>query len=112
MDANYRSMIDFLRGLGTEDVPYSGDKGFLAHRIGVFRDLEAWNCDRDLCRAACQVESGDGQEPADVLCRSVSMRSGHRPFHLVHEVASSAQPVGITETTATAIAVALRRRSF
>ena len=51
MDPNYRSMIDFLRGLGTEDVPHSGDKGFLAHLIGVFRDLEAWGCDRDVCRA-------------------------------------------------------------
>ena len=51
MDPNYRTMIDFLRGLGTEDVPHSGEKGFLAHLIGVFRDLEAWNCDRDLCRA-------------------------------------------------------------
>ena len=51
MDPNYRTMIDFLRGLGTEDVPHSGDKGFLAHLIGVFRDLEAWNGDRDLCRA-------------------------------------------------------------
>jgi hypothetical protein len=52
MDPNYRNMIDFLRGLGTEEVPHSGDKGFLAHLIGVFRDLEAWGCDRDLCRAA------------------------------------------------------------
>jgi hypothetical protein len=51
MDPNYRSMIDFLRGLGTEDVPHSGDKGFLAHLVGVFRDLEAWNCDGDVCRA-------------------------------------------------------------
>jgi hypothetical protein len=51
MDPNYRTMIDFLRGLGTEDVPHSGDKGFLAHLIGVFCDLEAWNCDRDVCRA-------------------------------------------------------------
>lgn len=51
MDPNYRTMVDFLRGLGTEDVPHSGDKGFLAHLIGVFRDLEAWKCDRDLCRA-------------------------------------------------------------
>lgn len=51
MDPNYRTMIDFLRGLGTEEVPHSGDKGFLAHLIGVFRDLETWNCDRDLCRA-------------------------------------------------------------
>src|SRR5204862_4980019 len=50
-DPKYRTMIDFLRGLGTEDVPHSGDKGFLAHLVAVFRDLEAWNCDRDVCRA-------------------------------------------------------------
>jgi hypothetical protein len=51
MDPNYRPMIEFLRDLGTEDVPHTGEKGFLAHLIGVFRDLEAWGCDRDLCRA-------------------------------------------------------------
>ncbi len=51
MDPNDRPMIDFLRGLGTEDVPHSGEKGFLAHLISVHRDLEAWNCDRDVCRA-------------------------------------------------------------
>jgi hypothetical protein len=46
MDPNYRAMIDFLRGLGTEDVSHSGDKGFLAHLVSVFRDLEKWGCDR------------------------------------------------------------------
>jgi hypothetical protein len=51
MDPNYRPMIEFLRGLGTQDVPHSGEKGFLAHLIGVFRDLEAWGCERDVCRA-------------------------------------------------------------
>lgn len=51
MDPIYRQMVDFLRGLGTEDVPHSGEKGFLAHLIGVFRDLETWGCDQDLCRA-------------------------------------------------------------
>jgi len=51
MDPNYRTMVDFLRGLGTEDVPHSGDHGFLAHLISVFRDLEEWGCDQDLCRA-------------------------------------------------------------
>jgi hypothetical protein len=51
MDPNYRPMIEFLRGLGTEDVPHSGHKGFLAHLISVARDLEAWGCDQDLCRA-------------------------------------------------------------
>lgn len=51
MDPNYRPMMDFLRGLGTSDVPHSGDKGFLAHLVGVFNDLEAWGCNRDVCRA-------------------------------------------------------------
>lgn len=51
MDPNYRPMIDFLRGLGTEDVPHSGSKGFLAHLVGVSRDLESWGCSQDLCRA-------------------------------------------------------------
>lgn len=51
MDSKYRTMVDFLVGLGTEDVPHTGEKGFLAHLVGVFRDLEAWGCDRDVCRA-------------------------------------------------------------
>lgn len=51
MDPNYRAMIDFLRGLGTEDVPHSGEKRFLAHLVGVFNDLQSWGADRDLCRA-------------------------------------------------------------
>ncbi|HEX7377579.1 MAG TPA: hypothetical protein VF278_10730 [Pirellulales bacterium] len=51
MDPDYRKMVDFLRDLGTEDVPHSGEKGFLAHLIGVFRDLENWGCDQDVCRA-------------------------------------------------------------
>jgi hypothetical protein len=51
MDPKYREMIDFLRGLGTEDVPHSGEKGFLAHLVGVFRDLETWECEQDVCRA-------------------------------------------------------------
>lgn len=44
-------MVNFLRSLGTEDVPHSGDHGFLSHLVGVFRDLETWNSDRDVCRA-------------------------------------------------------------
>src|SRR5262245_9034000 len=51
MDPNYRPMIDFLRSLGTAEVPHSGEKGVLAHLVSVFRDLEAWGCDRDVCRA-------------------------------------------------------------
>lgn len=51
MDPNYRVMIDFLRGLGTEDVPHTGGHGFLAHLVGVFRDLEEWGAEQHLCRA-------------------------------------------------------------
>jgi hypothetical protein len=51
MDPNYRPMLDFLRSLGTEDVPHTGEKGFLSHLVAVARDLEAWGCDRDVCRA-------------------------------------------------------------
>jgi hypothetical protein len=51
MDSEYRCMVDFLAGLGTDSVPHTGEKGFLAHLIGVYRDLESWGCDRDVCRA-------------------------------------------------------------
>ena len=51
MDSEYRGMVDFLVGLGTDSVPHTGEKGFLAHLIGVYRDLESWGCDRDVCRA-------------------------------------------------------------
>ena len=44
-------MKDFLVGLGTDSVPHTGEKGFLAHLIGVHRDLESWGCERDVCRA-------------------------------------------------------------
>jgi hypothetical protein len=51
MDPKYKQMTDYLVGLGTESVPHSGERGFLAHLIGVFRDLENWGCDQDICRA-------------------------------------------------------------
>lgn len=51
MDPDYRSMVEFLRGLDIESVPHSGQKGFLAHLVAVHRDLEKWGCERDVCRA-------------------------------------------------------------
>lgn len=51
MDSDDRSLTDFLVGLGTDSVPHTGEKGFLAHLIGVHRDLESWGCERDVCRA-------------------------------------------------------------
>lgn len=49
-DPSYQAMIDFLVALGTEEIPHS-DKPFLAHLISVYKDLQRWNCDQDICRA-------------------------------------------------------------
>lgn len=49
-DPLYKSMTDFLMGIGTKDVEHTG-KGFLAHLIGVYKDLERWGADLDVCRA-------------------------------------------------------------
>jgi hypothetical protein len=48
--ATYDELIEFLAALGTENVPHT--KGtFLGHLVAVYRDLAAWGCDEDLCRA-------------------------------------------------------------
>ncbi len=49
-DPRYQEMIDFLVELGTDEIPHS-DKPFLAHLISVFKDLQRWGCDLDICRA-------------------------------------------------------------
>ncbi len=49
-DPLYKQMTDFLMDLGTKDVEHTG-KGFLAHLIGVYKDLERWGGDIDVCRA-------------------------------------------------------------
>lgn len=51
MDPDYRKMVAFLDTLGIDDVPHSGEKGFFAHLIGVYKDLESWGAERDVCRA-------------------------------------------------------------
>ena len=43
-DPQYKAITDFLLGLGTDKVPHT-EKAFLAHLIGVYRDLESWGCD-------------------------------------------------------------------
>jgi hypothetical protein len=50
MDRGFRELTDFLLGLGTETVSHSG-KNYLAHVIGVYRLMQAQDCDEDLCRA-------------------------------------------------------------
>lgn len=74
MDPDYRRMVDFLVGLGTEDVPHTGAKGFLAHLIGVHRDLESWGCDRDVCRAGL-FHSIYGTEKFQKFCLPLERRA-------------------------------------
>lgn len=50
MPRPFREMTDYLVALGTDQVPHSG-VAFLAHLIGVYRDLKAWGADEDLAHA-------------------------------------------------------------
>jgi len=49
-DPQYKAMTQFLRDLGTESVPHTGTV-FLAHLVGVYNDLKAWDATTDVCRA-------------------------------------------------------------
>lgn len=49
-DERYKLMTDYLVQLGTTDVEHTG-KGFLAHLIGVYKDLERWGSNVEVCRA-------------------------------------------------------------
>jgi hypothetical protein len=49
-DPRWKQMTDFLVGLGTDDVPHTGNN-FLAHLIAVYRLMEAKGCTQELCRA-------------------------------------------------------------
>jgi hypothetical protein len=48
--STFSQLTDFLVALGTDKVPHTNEV-FLAHLIGVYRDLESWGCDEELCRA-------------------------------------------------------------
>lgn len=50
MPVTYKQLTDFLLSLGVDKVPHTNEV-FLAHLIGVYRDLKDWHCDEDLCRA-------------------------------------------------------------
>jgi len=50
MATTYKQLTDFLLRLGIEDIGHSG-KNYLAHLIGVYRDLQAWGAPEDVCRA-------------------------------------------------------------
>jgi (p)ppGpp synthase/HD superfamily hydrolase len=44
---DFRKLTDFLVSHGTDKVPHS-QTPFLAHLIGVYKDLKEWGCDEDL----------------------------------------------------------------
>ncbi len=48
--ATFTQLTDFLVALGTDKVPHTNEV-FLAHLIGVYRDLESWGCDEVVCGA-------------------------------------------------------------
>lgn len=75
-DPLYRQMTDFLMNLGTKDVEHTG-KGFLAHLIGVYKDLERWGCDLDVCRAG-MFHSIYGTELFQKFCLPLERRQDVR----------------------------------
>ena len=50
MDKSFKQLTDFLVGLGTEQVGHT-HKSYLAHLIGVYRDMESGGCPEEVCRA-------------------------------------------------------------
>jgi hypothetical protein len=50
MDKGFRKLTDFLVGLGAEQVGHT-HKSYLAHLIGVYRDMESGGCCEEVCQA-------------------------------------------------------------
>jgi hypothetical protein len=50
MHRNLKEMTDYLRGIGIDAVAHT-NKTYLAHLVGVYRDLERWQASDDVCRA-------------------------------------------------------------
>lgn len=50
MSTTFKHLTDFLVGMGIDKVDHT-KKSFLAHLIGVYRDMEAAGCSEEVCRA-------------------------------------------------------------
>lgn len=50
MPATFAELIDFLSGLGIEQVPHT-QRNYLGHLVSVYRLMQAHGCDEELCRA-------------------------------------------------------------
>ncbi|MFN4258476.1 MAG: DUF6817 domain-containing protein [Gemmataceae bacterium] len=47
---NFKHLTDFLIAQGIDKIGHT-QKTYLAHLIGVYRDLESWGCAAELCQA-------------------------------------------------------------
>ena len=50
VDNNFKRLTDFFIGFGADDVRHT-NKSYLAHVIGVYRDMESGGCTMEVCRA-------------------------------------------------------------
>jgi hypothetical protein len=50
MHANFKPLTDFLHELGAEKVRHT-ETTYLAHVVGVYRDMESGGCSEELCQA-------------------------------------------------------------
>jgi hypothetical protein len=50
MNTPFKRLTDFLIEIGIEQISHTG-KSYLAHLIGVYRDMEAGGCTAEVCRA-------------------------------------------------------------
>lgn len=51
MEPKFKDLTDYIIALGAADVGHT-EKTYLAHAIGVYNDMKAWNGTPELCRAA------------------------------------------------------------
>ena len=51
MQPTFKDLTNYIISLGAADISHT-DKTYLAHAIGVYNDMKAWQGNDDLCRAA------------------------------------------------------------
>lgn len=51
MQPNFKDLTNYIISLGAADISHT-DKTYLAHAIGVYNDMKAWQGSDELCRAA------------------------------------------------------------
>jgi hypothetical protein len=50
MHSNFKQLTDFLMQLGVADIGHT-NKSYLAHLVGVYRDMEVGGCTEEVCQA-------------------------------------------------------------